>query len=328
MPFTPRLALPTGLEVPRRIDPAGLDGPTAGQARGPHWVRVGKNRYRPAHAAAAPEQRILDAAGQLPDGGAVTGWAALRLHGAAYFDGRLHLPRTGWSERPVLLSAGRREGRRAADGVLFTYEPLPPEQVVVLGGVRATRADRALFDELRSITDPRRALVAAEMAVAARVVSLDAARGFAEVHRSWRRSLRTIAVLERARPGARSPKEVELRQVCELDAGLPQLAINVPVFDLRENFLLEADLLEPGSGLVVEFNGADHDGPAVRARDAERDDLSRRHGLELTVVVGSDLVQPGRVVERVAAAHARALARPVHERRWTAEWPPGWTPWW
>ena len=102
----------------------------------------------------------------------------------------------------------------------------------------------------------------------------------------------------------------------------------MPIFDLRGHFLLEADLLDPTSGLVVEFNGADHDGTAARARDAERDDIGRRHGLELTTVVGSDLAHPSRVVERVTAARERGLARPQHERLWTTEWPSGWTPWW
>ncbi len=328
MPFTPRLELPTGLELPRRIDPVGRTGPTTAQARGPHWHRVGKNSYRPTRAPAVPEQRIFDAVGQLPVGGAVTGWAALRVHGAAYFDGMLRTRQAGWVERPVLLAAGRTEGRRAADGVRFTSEPLPADQVVMMQGLRVTAPERAMFDELRSLKVPRAALVATEMAVAARVVRLETMRAFAQDHRSWRRSLAAIAALDRARPGARSPKEVELRDLCEQVAGLPALRINVPIFDVRENFLLEADLLEEASGLIIEFNGADHDGAARRARDAERDDLARRHGLELTTVVGLDLTTPTKVVDRVQAAWDRARARPAHERAWTTEWPPGWAPWW
>ena len=33
------------------------------------------------------EQRIVEQAGRIPGYGAVTGWAALRWHGATYFDG-------------------------------------------------------------------------------------------------------------------------------------------------------------------------------------------------------------------------------------------------
>ncbi|GAA1930946.1 hypothetical protein [Nocardioides marmoribigeumensis] len=327
MPFTPRLALPPGLVVPRRIDPGGATGPTAAQARGPHWHRVGKNSYRPTLAAQPPEQRIFDAVGQLPSGGAVTGWAALRVHGAAYFDGRLATA-AGWVDRPVLLAAGRSEGRRAAAGVLFSYEPLPPEEVQVVHGLRVTTPSRALFDELRTLKVPRRALVATEMAVAARVVTLDEMRVYAQLHRRRRRSLAAIAVLDRARPGARSPKEVELRDLLELGTDLPLLGINVPVFDLHENFLLEADLLGVERGMVVEYDGEDHGSSARRARDAERADLCRRHGLEHVTIVGPDLARPARIVDRVQQAWERA--RPVTDqvRTWTTEWPPGWAPWW
>ena len=327
MPFVPRLVLPPGLEVPRRIDPTGVDGPTAAQARGPHWHRVGKNRYRPVLADAPAEQRIFDAVGQLPEGGAITGWAALRLRGAAYFDGRVATS-DGWVDRPVLLAAGRSEGRRDAEGVLFSYEPLPCEEVGLVHGIRVTTPMRAMFDELRSLTRPRRALVAVEMALAADVVRLPEMRAYAQLHRRRRRSLAAIAVLERARPGARSPKEVELRDLLECGTDLPLLGINVPVFGLRGNFLLEADLFGEERGLVLEYDGEDHGSSRRRSRDAERSDVSRRHGLEYVTVVGPDLAQPVKVVDRVLAAWDRAPVLPLAQRLWTTEWPPGWAPWW
>ena len=327
MPFAPHLALPPGLEVPRRIDASGHTGPTAAQARGPHWQRVGKNSYRPTLRRPAPEQRIFDAVGQLPAGGAVTGWAALRVHGAAHFDGRI-ATREGWVHRPVLLAAGRRQGRRAADGVLFSYEPLPLEEVEVVHGLRVTTPVRALFDELRRLKDPGKALAAVEMAVAARVVRLPEMRTYAQAHRRLRRSLAAIAVLERARVGARSPKEVELRDLLERETELPLLGINVPIFDRHARFLFEADLLGAERGLVIEYDGEDHGSAARRARDAERADLSRRHQLEHVTIVAPDLTRPTKVVDRVHAAWERARPVPVDQRAWTTEWPPGWAPWW
>jgi hypothetical protein len=328
MPFVPRLELPPGLVLPRPVDPAGRTGPTVGQARGPHWHRVGKNRYRPTVVDPPAEQRIFDAVGQLPACGAVTGWAALRVHGAAYFDGRTSAPGRTRTLRPVLLAAGRTTGHRAADGVRFSYEPLPPEQVTVGHGLRVTTPERALFDELRALTDPRQRLVAVEMALGARVLRLSEMKSFAQTHRRWRRSLVAITAVEEARLGARSPKEVELRQICEIDAGLPRLGINVPVFDLRENFLFEADLFAEERGLVIEYDGSDHGTTRQRARDAEREDLCARHGLGLTTVVGPDMERPAMVVDRVGAAWARAVPLPPEQRRWTTEWPPGWSPWW
>jgi len=328
MPFTPRLALPPGLQVPRRIDSSGRSGPTTAQARGPHWHRVGKNSYRPTAEDAPAEQRIFDAVGQLPGGGAITGWASLRVHGAAYFDGR-SVGRDGTRvSRPVLLVAGRRSGHRSADGVLFSYEPLPEDEVVLVHGLRVTTPLRALFDELRARPDPRAALVAVEMAMAARVVRLEQMKAYAEEHRQWRRSLAAIAVLERARFGARSPKEVELRDLCERSTDLPALGINMQLFDLRENFLLEADLFGAERGLVIEYDGAEHGASGRRARDAERAELCARHGLGHTTIVGPDLARPALVVDRVQAAWARAVALPPEQRLWTTEWPPGWVPWW
>ena len=327
MPFVPRLALPPGLVVPRRIDPSGRSGPTVAQARGPHWVRVGKNSYRPTLADQPPEQRIFDAVGQLPTGGAVTGWAALRVHQAAYFDGRV-AGATGWVERPVLLAAGRRQGRRAADGVRFIYEPLTAEEVRVVQGLRVTTPARALFDELRTLRSPRQALMAVEMAVAARVLTLPAMRDYAQLHRRRRRSLAAIAVLDRARTGARSPKEVELRDLLETGTDLPRLEINLPVFDRSENFLLEADLLCIERGLVIEYDGEDHGSSRRRARDAERAALCRQHGLEHVTIVGPDMKRPAVVLDRVRGAWDRGLLLPPEDRLWTTDWPPGWAPWW
>jgi hypothetical protein len=62
------------------------------------------NAYVPASFdAELPEQRIVEQAVRLR-GGAVTGWAALRLAGAAYFDG---LAGDGRTRKPVPLAVGR-----------------------------------------------------------------------------------------------------------------------------------------------------------------------------------------------------------------------------
>ena len=78
-PFLPRRPLPAGLVRPVRIDPTGQAGPTRAQSRSRRWRRVGHNAYVPVTAEAPPEQRILDAVAHLPEHGAVSGWAALRL---------------------------------------------------------------------------------------------------------------------------------------------------------------------------------------------------------------------------------------------------------
>ena len=79
-------------------------------------VRAGASTSRPA-AADLPEQRILEQSMRLPAVGAVTGWAACRLHGAAFFDG---LAPDGVTPLPVPLAVGpggciRASRRGAAD---------------------------------------------------------------------------------------------------------------------------------------------------------------------------------------------------------------------
>lgn len=100
---------------PVRVDPAGRTGPTRGQAVGPRWRRTSRGLYVPA--TVAPDvlkQRVLEQSVRVPTGGAVTGWAALRLHGAAFFDG---LARDGRSPLPVPVAIRSRNNIRA-DGAL------------------------------------------------------------------------------------------------------------------------------------------------------------------------------------------------------------------
>src|SRR3954468_10946219 len=100
--WSPVCPLPTGLVWPVPVDPTGLRGPTRGQAGGPRWRRSSWGLYVPSDVdASVPEQRILEQSMRLP-GGAVTGWASLRMHGAAFFDG---LRDGGRTQAPVPLSS-------------------------------------------------------------------------------------------------------------------------------------------------------------------------------------------------------------------------------
>lgn len=84
-----------------------------------------------------PEQRIMEQSVRLPDYGAVTGWAALRLAGANFFDG---LDVDGSTRQPVPLAVGT-TGKVRGDGqVCVSREPLSPDEVVVRHGIRCTRA--------------------------------------------------------------------------------------------------------------------------------------------------------------------------------------------
>jgi hypothetical protein len=323
VPFEPRAPLPTGLWLPARLDPSGVTGPTRGQARSRRWRRVGPARYVPDVEDAPPEQRILDATAHLPEEGAVTGWAALRLREGAYFDG---LDRAGRA-RPVPLLAGSSKGRRPHPSITWSYEQLPAADVEELHGLRVATPLRALFDELRCLRDPRAATIAVDMALAASLVRLPELQRYAEERRGWRRAGEALDAIAAARLEVRSPRETELRLIWTDDAGLPPPGVNTMLFDLSGRLLGCADLFDAEAGLVIEYDGAEHLRDRRRARDAARDEDCRAVGLEYTRVVASDLRRPELVVRRLHAARARSLFLPPHQRQWTTEWPEGWQPW-
>jgi hypothetical protein len=104
---------------PVRIDPAGLTGPTKGQAQGARWRRTSEGLYVPAGVDdGLVEQRIVEQGSRLTRG-VVTGWAALRLLGGGYFDG---LARDGLTRLPVQIAANG-ERLRSGPGVTCVASP-------------------------------------------------------------------------------------------------------------------------------------------------------------------------------------------------------------
>lgn len=80
------------------------------------------------------------------------------------------------------------------------------------------------------------------------------------------------------------------------------------------------------AGLVGEYDGADHRGAHRHSKDVGREDLLRRHGLEVFRVTGPDLRVPGRVRDRMLEARSRAKWLAEAERAWTTTPPAGWDP--
>ena len=175
--FHPRCPPPAALIRPVRVDPDGVSGPSRGTAAGPRWRTSSHGLVVPADVPLTVEQRILEAAVRLPAGGLVTGWAALRLAGAAWFDG---LARDGRTPLPVpvlLPHARRSRGPGVLDERTRRLRPDPLER----HGIPCAPSEVALLHELRRAGTPRLAGVAVDMALAARVVDLDLLRDLA----SW-----------------------------------------------------------------------------------------------------------------------------------------------
>lgn len=323
MPFELRRPWPQ-VHMPVRVDPAGVQGPTSGQAKGPRWRRVGHGWYVPSNAdPALPEQRIVEAAVHVPAGGALTGWAALRAWGAGYFDGRV-----GARTLPVPLALGSTSGRRGRPGIELLYEELPSNEVAEVHGLRVAVPARALLDELRRPGPAVDAVVAADMALASRVTSW-AQMDRLVLERTWfRRSHLALDALALADDRSRSPAETRLRVLCRLRLGLSALRPNCPVFTLDGDLVCIPDLFDELSGLVLEYDGAEHRTADRQHRDVLRAEACRAVGLEYCTVTSRDFRDTRAMGRRILAARQRGLTARASRAAWTTTPPPAWRmPW-
>ena len=319
--WEPRCDRPDGLVTPRGLDRSGCgEGITPGVARGPWFRRTSPGRYVPIQVdESVVEQRILEQGSRLRGTGAVTGWASLRWQGAAYFTG---LDVEG-NRRPVPLLVGPALVR-GDERVVVTQEQIFPAEILSCGEIRCTRADRATFDEIRDVSQwsVREAVVAGDMAIAAKLISADQLRSYVAARRSWTGVPRAREVVALVRDGSRSPQETRMRLIWVLDAQLPNPLINREVYDRAGHLIGIPDLLDPVAGVVGEYDGGDH-----RRRDRRRKDIARLerfadHGLVSFVIVEGDLRDRDAVRRRMLAARERASFLPEERRRWALD-PPG-----
>lgn len=309
-----RCDVPRDLVHPVRRDPAGVTGPTRGQARGGRWRRTSLGLYVPSDTdRTRVEQRIAEEAARLGPDGAVTGWAALRLAGAAYFDG---LDPSDLTALAVPLVVGSGQLRRAA-GIQVMRDELAQDEVVLRAGIRCTNVERATFDAMRHAADERAATVAMDMVAAADLTSIRRMRAYVEQRAGQHGVPRVRRGLDLADEDSWSPKESEMRLVWMLDAGFPKPLCNRSVHDRHGRLLGVADLLDPEAGVVGEYDGGDHAGKRRRRRDARREDDFRSVGLECFKIVTGDLDDIGLVVDRMTRARSRARWLPPVQRRWT-----------
>lgn len=294
------------LTLPVRVDRLGVTGPSPNQARGRRWRRTRPARYVPASVdASRAEQRILEAAQVLVAGGAVTGWVALRWAGAEWFDG-LDTRRV---PQPVPLAIGFERDQHPVRGAGISRERLAVEDVVALDGVPVTQMPRSVLYAARYAPTDREAVVVVDMAVRAGLVGLGGLADHVGRLRGWTGVERARKAIELADANSWSPWETRLRLVWVLDAGLPRLLCNVPVFDRAGRHLATPDLLDPEAGLAIEYDGSVHLDGRRRARDLAREHTLRDAGLEYAAVVGADMADRRRLAERLVAARGRAPGR-------------------
>lgn len=318
-----RLALArAGLVQPVRVDPSGANGPTKNQARGKRWRRTSHGYYVPAGVdGTLPEQRIVEAAAVLPAFGGVTGWAALRWGGGAWFDGTAAGGRVA---RPVVLATGYCDVLSQA-GVTISQERLGPTELIELDGLPLTSMVRSVVFEMRYASTLRLAVVAIDMAAYNDLVSLEEVADYALSHPGWTGIPQVRKAIALADENSWSPWETRMRLAWVLDAGLPRPLCNVPVFDRVGNHIGTPDIFDEEAGVVGEYDGSLHLEGAQRARDVRREELFRRHGLEYFTMLAGDAADPTRLVDRMLATRRRALWRAPAERSWSITPPAWWT---
>lgn len=306
---------PAQVTRPVRIDPSGRTGPTKAEAAGRYWRQTSRGLYVPLDVDSdVPEQRIVEQAMRLPAGGAVTGWAGLRLHRVGLVDGVLP---DGVTRMPVpLLVPGGGLIRKSPD-VLLVNRALPKWELQQRYGVPTACLVRCAFDAVRLTPDEREGLVTLEMTLASRLVSPERLAAYTRTHAGEHGVGRVRRALARCSEGSRSPNETRLRLVWEDDARLPGPEVNVPILGERGELLGIADLLSAEVGLAVEFDGRDHRGRRRHAKDVRKQEAFLAHGLHVARVTGTDLRAPGLVVDRLLSAYARASSDP-RRQRWHA----------
>lgn len=244
--------------------------------------------------------------------GAVTGWAALRLFGAAFFDG---LSPRG-SPLPVPLVSPRRLVK--TPGSTTSRASLRGQRIWTVQGIRCVGVERAVVDEAIRVADLREAVVVIDMACAARITSLR--RIDAHLARWPRPGANAVrAALAHADEHSLSPPETRMRLVWTLDGDWPRPLCNPLLYTLRGEILGRPDLLDPTTGTVGEYDGAHHRDRARHRRDVVRLDRFRLAGLEPFVIVAGDTVL--QQLWRMGNARARALRRWGSSRDWTLSRP-------
>ena len=305
--WDPKAPHPGRLVLPVRVDPTGANGPTPGQARGPHWRRTSHGFYVPTGTRQdLPEQQIAEAAVRLPRTARVTGWAACRLSGANFFDG---LDRDGCTRLTVPVSVGPR-GQLASAGLRVVYWSIPQEHQAIRHGLSTVQELRATADAARLAPSFVEAVVVVDMMCAAELVSIR------QLHESGLRF--APGVLDAASEHSSSPNETRCRMRCR--AALPGVRwlVNCPIYDVNGRLLGIADLLDLETGLVIEFDGAEHRHAVRHTKDVVKEDALRRVGIEVVRITGSEVDNETLVVERVRAGRSRARCEAESQRRWRA----------
>ena len=180
-----------------------------------------------------------------------------------------------------LIHVTRRQeiGRVKRRGVIGHRAPLLARDVREVNGVRLTSPEWTWVDLARRMG--RESLVAAGDFLLARENPLSSIEAIQEIvdRRPKVKGIRMAReILPLLRSGVDSPQESKLR-VKIVDAGLPEPAITVPIYDEHGRYMSTPDLQYTEYKIAMEYEGDHHRSDPVQwGKDIERDDRLRAKG--------------------------------------------------
>ncbi|WP_454051289.1 hypothetical protein [Cellulomonas sp. Marseille-Q8402] len=299
-------------------------------------VRAGYVRAaRGVHAVAGadledPDIRIAVAATGAPAAVTLGGWAAARLHEKHVLAHRARERRRQHPGRrvteelpsfdgapasgrgpvllPVLLLAPPEVRVTARHGQRLLRSAVLPGERTQVAGLPVTTPLRTAFDLARTV-DVEDAVVGLDRLRALGLLDASELDELLRERRGWkgvRAARRALAV---SADGVESPQESRMRLLW-LAAGLPTPRCNAVVLDGDGRFVARVDLLDEGSGLVGEYDGAVHAAADRRSADADRQERLHALGLEVIRATSVDLATPtsrARWQARLRTARTRVL---------------------
>lgn len=266
-------------------------------------------------------QRTVEAAALLPDGGAVTGWAALNWSGSRWFVG---LGPDGKTPLPIPLAIGHDRVIRRRPGMRASEEWLAAGDIETIDGLPLTVAARSVCYEMRRTTSLAAAVTVASMAAFSDHAALDDVAEYAAVHlagRPWTRKIHRA--LPHCDENCWSPREAAMLVAWTVEGGFPRPLCNPPIFAPDGTHLLTPDFFDPEHGVVGEYDSLIHIEDGRRVRDVNREELARDLGLELVTMVTTDNADREPFLRRLGSAYRRAAGR-----RRTSSWTLTQPDWW
>jgi len=267
-------------------------GVTRRQLRGASYSRLGPDIYRWVGLRESPQWILAAIARRLPTGTAFSGRTAAWLHG---------LDVAPCDPIEVTIPKRFRCSRRA--GAHVRRAALATNEIVLRRGLPATSALRTV--DLACTESLTEAVVVADLALRARLVSVAELRAYVAEHPRVKGITQLRRVADLAEPKAESPMETRLRMLLVL-AGLPRPEVQASIRDDEGRFLGRPDLLYRLQRLGIEYDGGNH-------RDRLVDDNRRQNGLvgaglRLLRFTAADVYgAPARVVIQVRHQLAREL---------------------